>query len=89
LKIKNKVERANPLDRTQSKKWYPILKTLSQVGDWSSFHLTCNGEGSELKEGIGANSIKNLNIRFVPGKMMKEALQKAVFVCAEDLIIGK
>jgi hypothetical protein len=29
----NKVERANPLDRTQPKKWYPILKTLSQVGE--------------------------------------------------------
>ena len=27
----NKVERSNPLNKTASKKWYPSLKTLSQV----------------------------------------------------------
>jgi hypothetical protein len=31
--IFNKVERANPQDRTAPKKWYPTLKTISQVGE--------------------------------------------------------
>jgi predicted histone-like DNA-binding protein len=128
----NKVERANPQERTAPKKWYPTLKTLSQVGerevakeiadettlnrkeaemgldqlekvlirnllasnsvqlgDWGSFHLTCNGEGSETKEGVSPGNIKNLNIRFVPGKALKEALKSATFVFAEDLVSSK
>jgi predicted histone-like DNA-binding protein len=128
----NKVERANPLDRTSPKKWYPSIKSLGQVGestvakeisdettlnrkeaemaldqlekvllrnllgsnsiqlgDWGSFHLTCNGKGSATKEGVTAGSIQNLNIRFVPGKTLKEALKNAVFVYAEDLVSGK
>ncbi len=35
-----------------------------QLGDWGSFHLTCNSKGSETKEEVTANSIDNLNIRF-------------------------
>ncbi|MDR2627780.1 MAG: HU family DNA-binding protein, partial [Dysgonamonadaceae bacterium] len=116
----NKVERANPQDRTAPKKWYPTLKTLSQVGekevakeiadettlnrkeaemglsqlekvlirdllssnsvqldDWGSFHLTCNSVGSDTKEGVTAANIRNLNIRFTPGKALKEALKGA------------
>ncbi|MDR2773359.1 MAG: HU family DNA-binding protein [Tannerella sp.] len=128
----NKVERANPQDRTLPKKWYPTLKTINQLGekevakemadettlnrkeaemsidrlgivllrnllggnsvqlgDWGSFHLTCNGEGSETKEGVTAHSIKSMNIRFTPGKALKEALNGASFIFAEDLVSGK
>jgi hypothetical protein len=31
--IFNKIERANPLDGTAQKKWYPILKTIIQVDE--------------------------------------------------------
>jgi predicted histone-like DNA-binding protein len=130
--IFNKVERANPQDRTVPKKWYPSLKRLSQVsekevakeiadettlnrkeaemalgqlekvlirdllsgnsvqlGDWGSFYLTCNGEGRDTKEGVTVADIKNLNIRFMPGKALKEALKSASFVFSEDLVSGK
>jgi predicted histone-like DNA-binding protein len=129
--IFNKVERANPQDRTAPKKWYPTLKTLSQVGekdvakeiadettlnrkeaemaldqlekvfirnllasnsvqlgDWGSFHLTCNSEGSDTKEEVSAANIRNLNIRFTPGKTVKDALKEASFIFAGDIVSG-
>jgi predicted histone-like DNA-binding protein len=125
----NKVQRGNPLDSKAPKKWYAILKTVSQVGekevaklisdettlnrkeaemsldqlekvllrllldshsvqlgDWGSFHLTCNSKGSDTKEEVGAGSIQNLNIRFSPSKELKEALQKAELIYAESII---
>jgi predicted histone-like DNA-binding protein len=128
----NKVERGNPQDLSAPKKWYPTLKTISQVsekdvakliadettlnrkeaemsidqlekilirllldsysvqlGDWGSFHLSCNGEGSDTKEGVTAGSIKNINIRFIPGKNLKNAFKNASFVSAESLSSGK
>jgi predicted histone-like DNA-binding protein len=57
-----------------------------QLGDWGSFHLTCNGEGSDTKEGVSVANIKSLNIRFSPGRALKEALKGASFVFAEDLV---
>ncbi|MDR2358495.1 MAG: HU family DNA-binding protein, partial [Prevotellaceae bacterium] len=39
-----------------------------QLGDWGSFHLTCNCTGAATKEEVTAHNIKNLNVRFVPGK---------------------
>ena len=124
----NKLERANPQDRKAKKKWFPVLKIISQVkekqvakqiadettlnpkeaemalsqlekvlisnllssnsvqlGDWGSFHLTCNGEGSNTKEEVTANKIKKLNIRFVPGKSLTDALKGATFIQADSL----
>ena len=124
----NKVERANPQNRTAPKRWFPILKTIVQIkekavareiadettlnpkeaemalsqlekvlirnllasnsvqlGDWGSFRLTCNGEGSDTKEGVTAASINKLNIRFTPGRALNEALKHATFVSAEQL----
>ena len=125
----NRVERANPLNRSLPKKWYATIKTVMQIGestvarqiadettlnrkeaemaltqlekvlinnllasnsvqlgDWGSFHLTCNSEGFDTKEGVTAAAVKGLNIRFAPGKALKEALNKAGFVFAEDLV---
>ena len=125
----NKIQRANPQNRTAPKKWYPSLKTISQVkekqvaqeiadettlnrkeaemalsqlekilisnllasnsvqlGDWGSFHLTCSSEASETKQEVNASKIKGLNIRFVPGKSLQEALGKAVFIPAENIV---
>ena len=124
----NKVERANPQNRTAPKKWFPVLRTITritdkqvakeiadettlnpkeaemaisqlqkillrnllasnsvQLGDWGTFYLTCNGTGSDTKEGVTAGSITNLNIRFLPGKELNEGLKGASFVPAENL----
>ena len=124
----NKVERVNPQDITAPRKWFPILKTITQVkekqvakeiadettlnpkeaemalsqlekvlirnllasnsvqlGDWGSFRLTCNGEGSDAKEKVTANKITKLNIRFTPGKSLTEALKRVTFIPADTL----
>ena len=126
----NRVERANPQDRT-SKKWYPVLKTIKkvsekdvakeiadettlnrkeaemaleqlekvlirnllssnsvQIGEWGSFHLTCNSEGSNTKGAVSAKNIKNLNIRFTPSKNLRDALSHATYTPAETLVSG-
>jgi predicted histone-like DNA-binding protein len=57
-----------------------------QLGDWGSFHLSCNSTGSDSKEEVTANNIKSLNIRFTPGKSLKDALKSANFVFAENLV---
>ena len=56
-----------------------------QLGDWGTFHLTCNGEGSDTKEEVTANNIIKLNIRFVPGKELTDSLKSATFIHAENL----
>jgi predicted histone-like DNA-binding protein len=126
----NRVERANPQDRTK-KKWYPVLKTIKkvserdvakeiadettlnrkeaemaleqlekvmirnllasnsvQIGEWGSFHLTCKSEGSDGKENAGANNIKSINIRFIAGKSLRDALSNATYIPAESLVTG-
>jgi len=57
-----------------------------QLGDWGSFHITCNSDSADTKEALTANAVKGLNIRFTPGKAIKEALKKANFVFAENLV---
>ena len=59
-----------------------------QLGDWGSFRLTCNSEGVENKEDVKAENIKNVNVRFTPGKYLKESIQKASFKSV-DAISGK
>ncbi|MDR3285897.1 MAG: HU family DNA-binding protein [Prevotellaceae bacterium] len=56
-----------------------------QLGDLGSFYLTCNSEGVATKEELTATNIKNLNIRFTPGKEVKEAIQHATFKDLETL----
>ena len=57
-----------------------------QLGDWGSFYLTCNSEGFNRREDVTANAVKKLNIRFVAGKALRNALKEASFVFAEDLV---
>ena len=59
-----------------------------QLGDWGSFYLSCNSEGSATKEEATATKIKNLNIRFVPGKELKDALKTASFIPVESMVSG-
>ncbi|MDR2358854.1 MAG: DNA-binding protein, partial [Prevotellaceae bacterium] len=48
--------------------------------------LTCNSSPSDTKEEVTASNITNLNIRFTPGKELKEAIKKATFKAAESLV---
>jgi predicted histone-like DNA-binding protein len=57
-----------------------------KLGDWGSFHLTCNSASAETKEALTAKDVKGLNIRFTPGRALKEALNKATFVFADNLV---
>ena len=51
-----------------------------QLGDWGSLHLTCNSEGKETRSEVSARSVKSVNIRFKPGKALREAMKNASFV---------
>jgi nucleoid DNA-binding protein len=57
-----------------------------QLSDWGSFYLTCNSNGMDTREAVTARTVKGLNIRFKPGKALKDALKKASFVFADDLV---
>jgi predicted histone-like DNA-binding protein len=57
-----------------------------QLGDWGSFHLTCQGEGSDTREEVSGTKIKKLNIQFTPGKDLQEVLKKAAFKPVESLV---
>jgi predicted histone-like DNA-binding protein len=57
-----------------------------QLGDWGSFHLTCNSAGVETKAEVTAANIKNLNIRFTPGNELADALKHASFIAAETIV---
>jgi len=50
-----------------------------QMGDWGSFLLTVSSEGVDTEAECTADKIKAVNIRFRPGKEMKEAVAKASF----------
>ncbi|MGV8090347.1 MAG: hypothetical protein AB2L24_00595 [Mangrovibacterium sp.] len=50
-----------------------------QMGDWGSFQITINCEGTETPEACTTDHIKSINIRFRPGKAMRESLAKATF----------
>ena len=62
-----------------------LASSSVQLGDWGSFHLTCNSEGSATRDEVTANNIKNLNVRFTPGKELQDALKSASFVPADKL----
>ena len=47
-----------------------------QLGDWGSFYLTFNAEGSEAEAEATPSKIKKVNIRFSVGTELKEALKK-------------
>ena len=56
-----------------------------QLGDWGSFHLTCNSTGNNTRDEVTANNIKGLNVRFTPGKELQDALKSATFISADKL----
>jgi predicted histone-like DNA-binding protein len=56
-----------------------------QLGDWGSFHLTCRSAAHDTREEVTGKSIEKLNIRFTPGKALKEAIAKATFTSTDSL----
>ena len=56
-----------------------------QLGDWGSFYLTLNAEGSETEAEATPSKIKKVNIRFSVGTELKDALKKASFTDAASL----
>jgi predicted histone-like DNA-binding protein len=56
-----------------------------QLGDWGSFHLTLNAEGSETEADVSATKVRKVNIRFSPGKELKESVAKVEFRQASTL----
>lgn len=58
-----------------------------QLGDWGTFRLTCHADGSDTVEQVTAANIKNLNIRFMPGREIKEAVARASIVYAERMTL--
>jgi len=56
-----------------------------QLGDWSSFNLTCNSMAHDTREEVSGSSICRINVRFTAGKNLKAALQNAQCIAAESL----
>lgn len=67
-----------------------MLRALSngesiQLGDWGSFYLTLNAEGTENEADANATKVKKVNIRFAPGKELKESIAKVEFKQASSM----
>lgn len=56
-----------------------------QLGDWGSFYLSLNTEGSATEAEATASKVKKINIRFTAGMELKEAIAKAQFTDASTL----
>lgn len=59
-----------------------------KLGNWGTFNITLNTEGSPTKEALTARNVKTVNINFQPGDELKTALQKADFVWLNKIAEG-
>ena len=85
----NRKEAEMALTQFQKVLVHNLLESNSvQLGDWGSFYLSCNSTGSPEKEEATALKIKKVNVRFVPGKELKAALQTATYIPAESVVSG-
>lgn len=83
----NRKEAEMSLDQLEKVLIRLLLESNSvELGDWGSFHLTCNSEGVETKDALTASNIKGVNIRFVPGKVLRNALKNATFKYTESIV---
>ncbi|MFL7870452.1 MAG: HU family DNA-binding protein [Anaerolineales bacterium] len=55
---------------------------IVELGDFGSFWLRSNSEGSEQVELVTGNQVKSILPRFIPGKEFKKALATVDFVKA-------
>jgi predicted histone-like DNA-binding protein len=56
-----------------------------RLGEVGNYRLTAFTESSETKEEVTAEKIKQINMRFLPTKYVREQLQKATFKPVESL----
>lgn len=59
------------------------------IGTWGSFQLTISAEGADTEKDAGPSKIRKVNVRFQPSKTLKEAVAKASFRQASDMVTGK
>lgn len=58
---------------------YLLDGQIVSLGDFGSFRLSLNSEGVESPESFTVGMINKLKIIFIPGKRLKEKLEKATF----------
>lgn len=51
-----------------------------KLGNWGSFSVTLATKGEATKEALTARNIQKVNIVFLPGEDLKNAMQKAEFI---------
>lgn len=59
------------------------------IGSWGSFQLTISAEGADTEKDATPTKIRKINVRFQAGKALKEAVAKATFRPAKDLMPKK
>ena len=59
------------------------------IGSWGSFQLTISADGADTEKEAGPSKIRKVNVRFQPGKTLKEAIAKASFRQATDMLSNK
>lgn len=59
------------------------------IGTWGSFQLTISAEGADTEKDAGPSKIRKVNVRFQPSKTLKEAVAKASFRQASDMVTAK
>lgn len=57
-----------------------------KLGNWGTFGVTLNTEGTATREELTARNVKSVNINFQPGADLKAAMQKADFVWLDKAI---
>ncbi len=59
-----------------------------RLGDWGSFNITLSSKGVEGKSELTARNIKSVNINFLPGAELREAMQDADFIWLNKVLEG-
>lgn len=59
------------------------------IGSWGSFQLTISADGADTEKEAVPSKIRKVNVRFQPGRTLKEAIAKATFRQAADMLSNK
>jgi len=58
---------------------YLLMGIRVDLGDFGSYYLTIQGEGKDTAEEVDSNAVTKKMIRFLPGVILKEAIDKMKF----------
>ena len=64
---------------------YLLNGNTLQLGGLGTFKLTVSCEGADTKEEATPAKVRKINIRFIPSKSFREAIDKALYVEAKKL----